>query len=571
MWIKTTLAISMLTLSLCLSACGTGGDSSTATASSAGASSITTTTPSLETPSSAPRFSTNIFAPREEFEALCATPRTGVDPDGFPFQDGAGSERTEKFWLRSWTEETYLWNDEVIDQDPDNFNDRVPYFDSLRTFELSETGSGRERDDFHFSEDTEDFFARRDFTATATYGARFVFANASPPRDVRVLYTEPRSPAAALQNGVPAFPRGTRLLSVDGIDIINSPNVSAIENALFPPQAGASHSFTVMDAGTSTPRTVTLTAANISEAPVNRTEIIQTETGRVGYMLFNTFSPFEAETSLNNAITQLAREEVDDLVLDLRYNGGGLVTIAAQLGYMIAGPQRTRGRTAALLQYNDAANGRDPITGARIDPIPFIDQGVGFSVPANTPLATLNLPRVFILSTEATCSASELIINSLRGIGFEVILIGDTTCGKPYGFLPTDNCGRTYYTIQFRSLNDAGFGDYSDGFSPADSANPFSEKTAGCTVADDLSQPLGDPNEALLSAALRYRSTGSCPAPVSLNVASSSVSAAPSLSSRPSGTYAKRFAAPNTADALNPQGDPFETTPASYLDATRPK
>jgi len=86
-----------------------------------------------------------------------------------------------------------------------------------------------------------------------------------------------------------------------------------------------------------------------------------------------------------------------------------------------------------------------------------------------------------------------------------------------------------------------------------------------------LSQPLGDPNEALLSAALRYRSTGSCPAPASLNVASSSVSAAPSMSSRPSGTYAKRFAAPNTADALNPQGDPFETTPASYLDATRPK
>lgn len=326
-----------------------------------------------------------------------------------------------------------------------------------------------------------------------------------------------------------------------------------------------------MDAGASTPRTVTLTAANISEAPVNRTEIIQTETGRVGYMLFNSFAPFEAEASLHNAITQLAREDVNDLVLDLRYNGGGLVTIAAQLGYMIAGTQRTDGRTATLLQYNDAANGRDPITGARIDPIPFIDEGVGFSLSSGTPLATLNLPRVFILSTEATCSASELIINSLRGIGFEVILIGDTTCGKPYGFLPTDNCGRTYYTIQFRSLNDAGFGDYSDGFSPADSPNPFSEKTSGCTLTDDLSQRLGDPDEALLSAALHYRETGLCPLSPSLNVASSSVSAAPSLSSRPSGTYTKRFAVPNAANALNPQGDPFETTPASYLDATRPK
>ena len=152
-----TVSLSTLVFSLCLTACGTGSDTSTASASNTNASSVLTTTPSLVTPSSAPTFTANVFAPREEFEALCAAPRTGVDPDGFPFQDGAGSERTEKFWLRSWTEETYLWNDEVNDSDPDNFSSRVSYFNALRTFELSETGSGRERDDFHFSEDTEDF------------------------------------------------------------------------------------------------------------------------------------------------------------------------------------------------------------------------------------------------------------------------------------------------------------------------------------------------------------------------------------------------------------------------------
>jgi len=275
-------------------------------------------------------------------------------------------------------------------------------------------------------------------------------------------------------------------------------------------------------------------------------------------MLFNTFSPFESEESLNNAFRELANEEIDDLVLDLRYNGGGLVAVAAQLGFMIAGRERTRGRTASLLQYNEAAGNRNPIDGEIVDPIPFINEGVGFSVNPGTPLSTVDLPRVFILSTEGTCSASELVINSLRGIGFEVILIGDTTCGKPYGFLPTDNCGQTYFTIQFRSVNDVGFGDYSDGFSPNDSTNQFSEKSPGCTVADDLSRELGDPDEALLSTALFFRENGSCP----VNVNRGKLAEA---------SYTKTFTPAGTDGALDPIGDPFETTANSFLDMTMPK
>ena len=64
-------------------------------------------------------------------------------------------------------------------------------------------------------------------------------------------------------------------------------------------------------------------------------------------------------------------------------------------------------------------------------------------------MPALDLERVFVLTTASTCSASEAIINSLRGINVEVIQIGSTTCGKPYGFYPQDNCGTTYFTIQF--------------------------------------------------------------------------------------------------------------------------
>jgi len=95
-----------------------------------------------------------------------------------------------------------------------------------------------------------------------------------------------------------------------------------------------------------------------------------------------------------------------------------------------------------------------------------------------------------------------------------VIQIGSTTCGKPYGFYPADNCGTTYFAIQFKGVNQLGFGDYPDGFSPANTQSPPGVSVPGCSVADDLQHALGDPNEARLAAALGYASSpGACPAP----------------------------------------------------------
>ena len=92
--------------------------------------------------------------------------------------------------------------------------------------------------------------------------------------------------------------------------------------------------------------------------------------------------------------------------------------------------------------------------------MPFHSTTQGFSATPGQPLPTLNLPRVFVLTGPDTCSASESIINSLRGIGVEVVQIGSTTCGKPYGFYPQDNCGTTYFSIEFRGVNAMNFGDY---------------------------------------------------------------------------------------------------------------
>ena len=129
----------------------------------------------------------------------------------------------------------------------------------------------------------------------------------------------------------------------------------------------------------------------------------------------------------------------------------------------------------------------------------------GFALPS------LNLDRVFILTTDGTCSASEALINGLRGIDIEIILIGSTTCGKPYGFYATDNCGTTYFTIQFDGINDKGQGGYSDGFTPMNDPTGFGVLQNGCYVEDDISTVLGDNSDPMVSAALDYRDTGNCP------------------------------------------------------------
>lgn len=501
---KIHLGSILLSLFLFTAACG-GGDGRRPAAS-------TQQPPPTPPSSSGPTWTPGVYESASLFKDRCEVVRTGVDIEGNPFPDMMGSTLEENFWLRSWTHETYLWNDEVVDRNPADFNDRLSYFAVLRTTE--KTASGKDKDDFHFSEPTEDFLASRNSTPRASYGASFLILSGTPPRDVRVRYTDPDTPASQEIAGQPNLMRGTEILEVDGVDVVNSNTQAAIDtlnDGLFPANAGEMHTFKVRDPGSASMRTIMMTSENLSSKPVNRTRIIDTASGKVGYILFNTFSPFASEEEIADAISAMKTDGVSDLILDLRYNGGGLLAVASQLSYMIAGDAQTSGKIFERLRFNDDAGNLNPVTGQVNQPVPFFNQGLGFSLAAGTPLQSLDLNRVFILSTDRTCSASEAVINGLRGIDVEVILIGAVTCGKPFGFFPTDNCGVTYSTIQFQGVNDKGFGDYADGFVPMNDGAAFGVRLAGCSVADDFANELGDESEGLLSAALSYRETGICP------------------------------------------------------------
>jgi carboxyl-terminal processing protease len=447
------------------------------------------------------------FSPASAFEAQCAAPRKGTDPiTQARYPDQKGSVLTENNWLRSWSNDLYLWYDEIVDQDPALYS-TAAYFNLLKT--TATTPSGRGKDQFHFTMPTSQWEALSQSGVSPGYGATWTIIASAPPRQIVVAYTDPGTPATNL---VPPLSRGATVLEVDGVDAVNGSDANAINAGLFPAQTGESHAFEVMDQGAATSRTITLTSAAITSTPVQNVQAIPVGGANVGYILFNDHLA-NAEQELITAVNQLKTAGIADLVLDIRYNGGGYLAIASELAYMIAGDARTNGATFEATVFNAKHPTTDPVTGDPLGPYPFQSKTV-FSNPSGAQLPTLDLPRVFVLTGPNTCSASESIINSLEGIDVEVIQIGSTTCGKPYGFYPQDNCGTTYFSIEFKGENAKGFSDYPDGFSPPNTINnPGYLLPSGCSVGDDYTHALGDPAERRLAAALAYRQTATCPTP----------------------------------------------------------
>ncbi len=484
--------LALLGIAVGLAACG-GGGSTTAP--------VAVVPPPPPPVATGPVWTAGKFDPSANFEKQCAAPRAGTS-------DRAGSIKLENFWLRSWSDETYLWFSEIADRDPATFTNRLAYFDVLRT--TATTASGVDKDQFHFTIPSDEYDQIVNSGASAGYGIDFALISRAVPRDIRVAFTQVGSPAATA-----SIFRGAEILEVDGVDVVNGntqSDVNTLNAALFPDTAGESHNFKIRELGSTATRTVTLVSAIVTEQPVHTSKVIDTPSGKVGYIHFTTFGTTSAEEQIHDAITNLKNQGVSDLVLDLRYNGGGFLDIAGELGFMIAGDARTNGRIFDKLTFSSKHPVTNPVTGQTITPTPFHKTGQGFSITSGTALNTLDLPRVFLLSTDGTCSASEAVINSLRGVDVEVILIGTKTCGKPYGFYATDNCGETYFTIQFSGSNDKGFGAYADGFTPMNDTSANGVKIPGCFIGDDFSKPLGDVGENMLEVALSYRENGTCPA-----------------------------------------------------------
>jgi hypothetical protein len=261
--------------------------------------------------------------------------------------------------------------------------------------------------------------------------------------------------------------------------------------------------------------TASVLKSHTNTVPV--TNVVTSTGGRqVGYILFNSHD-IGAQDDLIAAFQQLQAAGVQDLILDLRNNSGGFLYIALTAASMITGPA-SQGQVFERLQYNDK---RATLTASSTllfsSRVQFAEPGS----PVGTPLPQLELPRVFILTSGNTCSASESIINSLRGIGVQVVRIGETTCGKPYGFTEKDNCGLAFFPIEFQGTNAQGFGDYTTGFQPT------------CRVTDTGATP-GSATDPLYNGALFYIDNNACPAGTATSVQSSGTPLLSGAGQRPS-------------------------------------
>jgi C-terminal processing protease CtpA/Prc len=239
---------------------------------------------------------------------------------------------------------------------------------------------------------------------------------------------------------------------------------------------------------------ITLNKLEYTENPIYKTEIFNVAGNNVGYLMYNGFTS-NYDTQLNDVFANFKSNNVQDLILDLRYNPGGNVNTAILLSSMMTG--QFNGDIFSTEQWNsefqDAYNSSDP----ELLINRFTDNDDG------APLNSLNLNKVYIIATDASASASELVINSLDPY-IDVIHIGDFTVGKYQAsttLYDSNNFGRNganpnhTYAIQpliFKSVNKVGKTDYDNGLTPD---IELRESYLNLGV-------LGDINEKLLAAAI---------------------------------------------------------------------
>ncbi|HEY0092254.1 MAG TPA: S41 family peptidase [Flavobacterium sp.] len=242
-------------------------------------------------------------------------------------------------------------------------------------------------------------------------------------------------------------------------------------------------------------QSVTLTKTVLSENPVLISSVINSGSHTIGYLMYNGFYP-NYENELNAAFGQLASQNITDLVLDLRYNGGGSIATATRLASMITGQfsgqvfarEQWNAKAQAYFESHDLADTENYFTNT-------LDNG--------SALNSLNLSRVYVLTSKSTASASELVINGLEPY-IDVIQIGDATTGKNVGSITLydspdfkkqgSNPDHKFalQPIVLKIVNKNGFGDYLSGLPP------------DVVLFEDMGNlgELGNESEPLLNAAI---------------------------------------------------------------------
>lgn len=372
---------------------------------------------------------------------------------------GACTATAQKQFVLDVMQDIYLYNEQMPAIDPDGFATPETLLDALLV-------DPPDRFSFIGSAAADDaFFGEGQFIGLG-FGTRLVAAD-----ELRLTDVFEGSPAAAA-----GLERGHGIVAINGRSIAEITAAEGVDAAFGPDEVGVAVLLTVAGPG-SDEFDVSVTKAVVTIPPVPVETVFDVGGRPVAYLFFRSFVE-PSFAALDDAFAGFAAAGVRDVVLDLRYNGGGLVAVADFLGNLLGG-LNANGQVYSMTVFNANNAFRNTTT------------------LLTNETHSLSLDRLVFITTGATASASEIVINSLAP-HVATFVVGSDTFGKPVGSLGFTFCGKILRPTSFETVNAEGEGGYFDGL-PVD-----------CAAEDDLDFALGDPSEPSLAEALFVVANAQC-------------------------------------------------------------
>lgn len=357
-------------------------------------------------------------------------------------------EENSKTFIYDIFHDWYFWLYQVPELDPNSYSSNEDLVEALMYKEL---------DRWSFVADLDLYKALFEQAETKGYGLGM-----SLTQDDRLMvrFTYAKAPM-----GLAGVDRGWEIIRINDVPVMQIPDLLAAFDSDSPVK------FTFVTINNDTVEH-TMTRTDYKMNTVLHRSVIETAGLKVGYLVFESFLQPSAK-ELEEAFSFFKQENIDELVVDLRYNGGGYLNIAIYLEELIGGDEIV-GKLLAQIIHNQNHSNADKFFGV---------EGSSLSV---------NLDRLFFITTSSSASASEMVINGMFPFK-EVVVIGRRTHGKPVGmevFEDSVKYNIALAPITYKLLNANDEGDYFDGI-PVD-----------YEVADDIFKAWGDPDEACLQRAL---------------------------------------------------------------------
>ncbi len=376
-------------------------------------------------------------------------------------------DQNQRFF--NYMKEDYFWADQLQDSiDPEAFDSIDALLEELRVPE----------DRYSYILTEEEY---EQLYVNATYfGFGFSMEQISDTRvKIRFVYNGSPADTAGIE-------RADELIAIDDVPVAELIAAGEFDDALGPNEEGLSRKLTWKKTD-GTEQTDVLSKVEVETNTVMGAQTTALDNGdTAGYFTLDSFIN-RTGSDLNEAFDLFANEGVDHLIIDVRYNGGGLIRYANQTSSQAAG-NNVLGETFLTYRFNEQNSDKN--------------ETLQFRLVDGT--QQLDLDTVYVLTTGSSCSSSEIIINSLKPY-VNVVTIGENTCGKPVGQQPNFEvlCNKVTFAINFETVNAEGEGQYYDGLAPT------------CEVEDQIIADWGSEQDPLTGAAYNYIETGSCPATAS--------------------------------------------------------